>query len=79
MVKGKQFYDWDHQVFHCGFRPNAGSYRDYVLHISKCADHECARRYTNHLMLRAHFARKYGTSLEDRPAGRGTFSSDTRR
>jgi hypothetical protein len=48
--------------FHCGFRPDEHSYREYVNHINNCLDWECERRYTNHLLLKVEFARRYGVN-----------------
>lgn len=53
--------------FHCGFHPDQHTYREYVQHIENCTDFECERRYTNHLLLKAYFIRKYGESSATDP------------
>lgn len=47
--------------FHCGFKPDKHTYRQYVDHIRSCEDHDCRRRFVNHMLIATYFARKYGT------------------
>ena len=46
--------------FHCGFDPKKRSYKQYCDHIRRCDDHDCRRRFVNHMLLATYFARKYG-------------------
>lgn len=85
MIRSSFQYTRRDLPFHCGFDPEKHSFREYVGHIMLCGDHECERRYTNHLMLKAYFIRKYAEggdgmiSANERDKGLGAASSPSPR